>query len=295
MYLLKLAMRPWRLALMSQLFSALAVGFLLLMVGFLFWMQKGLHSVLSRLHGEQVITAYIERNVEAKNEAKIVDSIRVSLGSQTTADIKWVSVPQFIQTLKGPYPELGRELEDLGHEINDVVPRYVSITGMLPEEAVDKIKVLPGIEKAESSKDRNRQVIGAFSTLRWIVRVLMGGVALALLTGLIHLSRMNAYLHRDALSLLKSWGASRSVLSAPGLISGCSVGALGGVIAAVGWVSFGVSLTHHVKSFSTLLKWMPAAQSSFSILLLGIGIFVGAIAGGLGTLSANQNEGGTRI
>jgi cell division protein FtsX len=81
MYLLKLAVRPWRLAPFSQVFSALAVAFLLVLVGFLFWMQEGLRPVLTRLQGEQVITAYLRAEVPEKEESKIVDQIRVAVGA----------------------------------------------------------------------------------------------------------------------------------------------------------------------------------------------------------------------
>src|SRR5437016_5427747 len=109
MYLLKLALRPWRLAPFSQIFSSIAVGFLLLLVGFLFWMQQGLRLVVLRMQGEQVVTAYLDSTVLSKDESRLVESIRNALGSQSGIEIKVVTAPQFVSAVKNQYPDLGRE------------------------------------------------------------------------------------------------------------------------------------------------------------------------------------------
>src|SRR2546423_1094766 len=127
MYLLKLSLRPWRLAPFSQLFSAIAVGFLLFLISFLLWMQQGLKPVLSRLQGEQVVIAYLDRSVERKDEERIVDQIQLSLGAHPSIEVKLVNSNQFVGMLKAQYSELGRELEDLGPEMDQIVPRYISI------------------------------------------------------------------------------------------------------------------------------------------------------------------------
>lgn len=293
MYLLKLSLRPWRLAPFSQLFSALAVGFLLFLMSFLFWLQQGLKPVLARLQGEQLIVAYLDTATEKKEEQRIVDQIRLNLGAHPSnsasvaAEIKLVNTQEFIKVLKNQYPDLGHELEDLGPEMNQVVPRYVSISGLLPAGALERVKEVSGIESAESSKDRYTSVIGAFRALRWVCGVLMAGLGLALLTGLIHLSRMNAYLHRDALSLLRFWGAGGGVLSVPGMISGLIVGVIGGSVALGGWATLGKGLTLHVRALSLLLKGMPTVQPWMPIALFLLGGLLGWIAGVLGSLSAS--------
>jgi cell division protein FtsX len=287
MFLLKLSLRPWRLAPLSQAFSAIAVGFLLLLVGFMFWMQAGLKPVLARLQGEQIVTAYLDASVDAKDENKIVDSIRTALGAHSeNTDVRLVTTQEFVANLKGAYPDLSRELEDLGGEMNAVVPRYVSISGVLPDSALQSVKSVPGIESAESSKDRYLHIVGAFSALRWVAKLLVVGLALALLTGLIHLSRMNAYLHRDALTILRLWGANEATLRVPSMISGVFVGAAGGVIAFVGWLTIGTWLARHIRALSPMLRDMPAASVMVALSLLAGGILVGLFAGALGGISS---------
>lgn len=301
MYLLRLSLRPWRLAPFSQIFSSLAVGFLLLLVGFLFWMQRGLKPILTRLQGEQVVTAYLDPSVNGKDAQALVDTIRVSMGAHSQSarapEIKLVTSFELISLLKSQYPDLGRELEDLGNEMDQIVPRYVSVSGVLPSDSVDQIKRIPGVESAESSKDRYKHIVGAFSALRTVARVLMAGLCLALLTGLIHLARMNGFLHRDALLLLRFWGAGSATLLVPGMISGLFVGLLGGVIAFSGWLTAGIWLTRHVRALSPMLSALPMAGSQSALVLLFLGGSLGWLAGGFGSLgsatqSSSRTEGG---
>jgi cell division protein FtsX len=164
-YLFKLSIRPWKRSPYSQIFTSLAVGVLLFLASFLFWMQWSLSPVIDRLQHEQVITAYLDTSVEPSAETTIVDSIRTSVGAH--AEIQMVQPEQFIAHLKNDYPELSRELEDLGPEVTTVVPRYVSVSGILPDSSLDDVKSVHGVQSAESSKDRFQTVIGAFRALKW--------------------------------------------------------------------------------------------------------------------------------
>lgn len=295
MLLLKVALRPWRLAPYSQLFSAFAVAFLLLLAGLLFWIQQGLNPVLARLEQEQVITAYVNTAVPQTDENKIVDQIQVALGSHAErVDIKLVQAEQFVEQIKQTYPDLGHELEDLGPETSAIVPRYVSISGLMIDSALDKIRAIPGIESADSSRDRNRSVIGAFVTLRWVAKVLSAGLCLALLTGLIHLARTNSYIHRDAVSLLRLLGGDGFQLQLPGILSGACVGAIGGVLALGGWMSAGMWLSSQVKHLSPVLRSMPAANPYHGMVLFILGIAIGLMAGLIGNL-ARTGRGGVAL
>ncbi|MCM2324281.1 MAG: hypothetical protein NDJ90_13575 [Oligoflexia bacterium] len=284
MLLLKISLRPWRLATFGQIFSSLAVSFLLLLAGFLFWMQESLKPVLERLRSEQVITAYLAADAPETDQARILDSIKVSLGAHA-ADIRFVEPAEFVANLKEQYPDLGRELEDLGPEMSLVVPRYVSVSGVLPAATLAQVRSIPGIESAESSRDRHAHVLGAFSALRWVARLLALGLCLALLTGLIHLARTNAYLHRDALALMRLWGAHEATLRVPGIVSGLVVGVIGGTFACLGWLTAGAWLARHIRSLSPLLRDMPIPIAELAWMLLAAGGLIGIVAGVFGSIA----------
>ncbi len=288
MYLLKLALRPWRLAPLSQVFSAGAVGLLLLLTGFLFWLQNGLKPVLARLQGEQVITAYLappDSMGSAMSDSQITDSIRAAVSS-VQAEIKLVEPSGFLALMKDRDPNLGRELEDLGDEMKQVVPRYVTITGVFSDNVLEKVKSVPGVESTESSKNRYRHIVGAFGTLRTLAQFLAGGICIALLTGLIHLAKMNSYLHRDALDLLKFWGAGDAALKVPGMASGFFVGLLGGLLACSCWFAAGNWMIHHVRTLSPMLAGIPSLSMGLPLLLIGGSL--GFLAGAFGNWASEK-------
>lgn len=288
MLLLKLTLRPWMRSPYNQFFSSLVVGFLLLITGVLIWLQMGLKPVLSRLQNEQVVTAYLAGGVDAAQEGKIVDEIRTNLGSH--AEIQLVPTQEFVSNIKKQYPDLGQELEDLGEEAAQIVPRYISITGVLPAGTLDQIRGVSGIESAESSHDRYRQVVGAIGAIRWVARLLIVGLCMALFTGLIHLARTNMDIHRDAIQLMRLMGANTTKLQIPSVFSGLWVGFCGGVISSVGWLTMGIWLTKHVRSLSPLLREMPHASGLLAAGLFAAALVIGAAAGLFGGIAASSYE-----
>jgi cell division protein FtsX len=139
-----------------------------------------------------------------------------------------------------------------------------------------------GVDSVESSRDRYVHVVGAFRAIASVSRLLAAGLALALLTGLIHLSKMNAYLHRDAVGLLKLWGAGGWSIRAPGVISGFVVGALGGAIAALAWLQGAGWLALQITSLSPMLSDLALPGPATAAALLGVGALMGLVAGALG-------------
>lgn len=292
MYFLKLALRPWRKAPVGQLFSGFAVGFLLVLVGFLFWLQEGLRPVLARLQGEQVITAYLAPTLSDDQAHGLQDEIRQSLAApqREDAEIEWVGVSEFLTKLKKSYPELGAELEELGAESQSLIPRHYTVSGVLPETALARIQSVPGVESVESSKDRYRHILGAFRMLRWIARFLVAGLCLALLTGLIHLAKTNAFLHRDSVAILRQWGASRLQVRMPGMISGVWVGLLGGSLAAVLWMGFSSPLSQGIRAFSPVLRQLSQPQMHWAGGLFALGLILGVLSGFFGQWAGERSS-----
>jgi cell division protein FtsX len=284
MILMKLSLRPWKLAPWSQLFASVAVGFLLLAGGSLYWFQRGLEPVIDRLRHEQVVTAFLSADSDAK---QVSDSIRLALGAHgESAAIESVDAAGFMSELQQHYPELTRELSDLGQEAGAIVPRFISIAGMLPENAKDSIRAVSGIESAESSRDRYRNVVGAFQALRWVGRVLAAGLAFSVLVGLIHLGRVNSFFQGEALSILRLWGASALALRAPSVISGALVGLFGGLLAGTAWLGGASALAEQLRELSPLLKALPDARPEIAVLFVVCGCLAGAASGliaGMGT------------
>ena len=271
---------------MSQVISALSVGFLLTLAGFLFWMEHGLRPVITKLKEEQVVTVYLAPPTDLTGSVKVIDQIKTQVGAKSLeshrVEIREVSSEDFVGDLKGYYPELAKELGTLGSDLESVVPRFISVSGILKPGAVQGFKDLPGVESVETSSERFQHIVGAFQALRWVARILCLGLCFALFTGLVHLSRMNADLHRDAVALLRLWGAGPWTLRVPAILSGLWVGVLGGSLASIGWIVFSSPVAEHVQALSPVLQDLRAPAPAFAALILSAGILMGFLSGVLG-------------
>ena len=288
MFLLKLSLRPWRLAKISQFSSALVVGLLLSMVGVFSWIHSGLTPLLEQLQSDEVILAYLTPSGDSQSveqdDQKLVDSIRVSLGAQAQrVEIQHVNGDQFLEKLKVAYPDLVREIADLGPEAKAVVPRYISISGTFAAggaaQVMDRIKAINGVDSVISSQQRFEQVVGAFRALRTFIRVLMIGLGIALFTGLIHLAKTNAFLHRESVAVLRQWGASEVLMRLPSVLSGFWVGAMGGAMAATGWLLVRTWMGLRIRNLSPMMSQFPQAPISTAGFLLLAGMILGMLAG----------------
>ena len=273
MFILKLALRPWRQSPFNQIFSFFSLGVLLFFGSFLFWIQDSMGPVISQLQTDQVWTAYLKPSVLRKDEDHVVDSIKIALGAAAVRDteVQLTTMDQFVDQLKVQYPDLVQELLNVGTDAEQIIPRYVTIAGSLPKALYPVIKALPEIENVATSEHRFKHTIGAFITIRWIVRLLFLGLTLVALVGLMHLARLHQIHFSETLSLLKLWGASGVTLKLPALISGLVIGVLGGLFAAITWSILGGTLVTHVKSFSPVFKTMSHPITlGFGVLILGI-------------------------
>jgi cell division protein FtsX len=289
MFLLRLSFRPWRKAPASQWVSAGVVGVLLVMMGLFHWVNAGITPLLAQLQSEEVLLAYLSPVTDPaadldKEDQKVVDQIRVALGAHAEkAEFQKVSSGQFLDKIKIAYPDLAREIADLGAESKAIIPRYISVSGNLGEAltpaSLEKIKSLNGVEGVETSRQRFEPVVGAFRGLGQFVQVLMWGLAIALFSGLVHLSRTHAILHRESLDVMRQWGASSFMVRLPGVLSGVWVGTLGGALASVIWLLARQGGAARFRALSPLMSQFPDAPASFALILLAAGVLFGAAAG----------------
>lgn len=280
MLLLKMSFRPWREAPFTQILSVISMGALLTIAAMLFHLEKGLDPLVQRLQSEQVITAYLDPTVRPEDEGKISDSIRVSLGARPS-QVQVVGVNDFVGALQDAYPELAREVQSFGAETHQLVPRHISITGVFGDSASEKLSQIAGVESVETSKDRHIQVVSGFKAIRWVARVLVVGLAFALLSALVYMAQLNRSLHRDVVQLMTFLGSSKRMAKAPIFLSGLWIGSLGGIAGLVLWNGCGSWLFRQMTHLSPLLKDFPQPGLSASIAVITAGILLGGFSGGL--------------
>lgn len=296
MYLLKLAVRPWKLAMWSQSMSSISVAFLLFSITLLFWLEQGLGPVIARLQGDQVLTAYIVPTLPAPQEKELVDAIRVSVGASAERakeiSVRLTTAKDFLNILNAAHPSLSEQLVELSESEPQVsellIPRFVTVSGLLKSDAATEIKALPGVESVESSEGRTRPIASAFIALRWVARWLALGLFVALLNSLIHLGRSHAAFHGQSLAILRLWGADSIQSQLPCALSGFSIGVLGGVLACVTWFVLQSVLRSRILLLSPAFESLPENGQWFAAFPLMIGAVFGLACGFLGSLPTRR-------
>lgn len=293
MALIKIVLRPWRLAPFSQTVSLLSAGLLVFLSTFLLWIDFGMDPVVGSMEGRQVITAFLSPKVSDQDQKEVVDSIRVLVGSapeNQSAKIETRDAAELLGELRQRYPHLADELDSLGDERRMIVPRLVSITGKFSSEWIDRLKTSPGIESVETSIEKTQSTLGAFRSLRWISRVLVLFLTLSLITVLFHLCRLNFSMQLDAVRVLSMLGANRFWIRFPNLVLGFFVGLSGSVFALLLWSTLGDRFLNQLQLFSPSLSLMGTPGFGFKISILAFGALVGAVIGVLGSLFAEKKS-----
>ncbi len=279
MYLLNLSFKPWKTVPKTQSFlAALALSILIFFASLSYWLDRNLKPVLKKIKSEQIITAYLEPSIETQDEKKIIDSIQFVLGSNSL-QIKSVHSDEFLNELKVHYPDLTQTIESLGNEKDQLLPKFITLSGFLREGDLEKIKAVSGIESVEASKDRNGPLFGAFTALKRIIKISMFVFLFLLLGGWFYFIKVHFYSLKSSLTLLRLMGAHWLTLKAPTLLAAIWCGILVGALSSVIWYFGAQPLTLQFKALSPLLKDLVLPPQKISLYLFALSIALGFLSG----------------
>lgn len=294
MFLLKLSLRPLKREPIHQVLSALSLAFLSFLFAFLFWFQDVLSPVIDKLRNQQILTVYLKPELTETQRETLQDTIRSTVSSISSPsaskdlEMVYVSSGQFLEHLGNENPELKKELALLGADVLQMVPRYFSLGGVFSEDSAGKIQTLAGVEAVDSSSQRYGPLLASLKTIQWVVRVLLLGVLAGLVTGYIHIARLNGHLLVDAVGVLRSWGAGVFTLRAPSFLSSLWIGLLASSVSVVAWVSLHLWMGQYLQNVFPGLSGMASTDWTFGFKLFGVGIFLAAVGGISAPLSRNS-------
>jgi cell division protein FtsX len=278
MYLLKLALRPWRVNPLSQIFFALSVGILLFVGGMLAAFLGNVQNSIAELQKQQVVMVYLAGTLSPEQEKTAVDQIKSTLAApiadvngenQKTPELIPLNQNEFLEELRLYSPEVLNELLGLGNMMNSMIPKGVGISGEVGNEGLSKIKSILGVEAVENSRQRFDLAIQSLSQLKTFLLLVSGGLLIVFLTAFVHFARLNGSLFSDLRSLLTLMGARPWYVPIPSIISGVLVGFLGGALASLLWVVFSGDLFYQINQIAGPLG-TQGALSSFGNLSEGM-------------------------
>jgi len=277
MFPIKMALRPWKLAPLSQWLSAMTLGILLFVFCFLSWFSSALNPVLARLSSDQVVTAYLDTS-EGTSGEKISDQIKLQLGSSASR-VDHVNSAEFLTELSKIYPDLAREVSSLGQDMKMIAPEYVTIRGQISRNQLENLKRLKGVDSVDSSVERFKPIFESLQTTQWITRIFLAAVLFGLFTVLFLMSRLNASIHQNGRKLIYQLGGSRLQAKFPQVFHQTLLGVIGGILASSAWLLSQSAWIHKIQTFSPYFRDLAPAQASSTIVVLAVGAIMGFLSG----------------
>jgi len=299
MFLLKLALRPWKISPFSQLTSILSVSFLIYLGTLMSWLIVGMKPLVEQIKSEQMAVLYFNPNLQDQDRAKLTDEITVLVGAH--AETYFVSAENFLTELKKTEPALVRQILDLGdtlfkttNESSDastsMVPSYLSVSGRLNEDVVSQIKKKQGVLKVDLSSHRYQSVLGAFEAIETILKALLIGLLVALLSAAFHLAKHHQGFVSEARSLLQLMGAGEVKLLVPHFLSGAFIGIGASVLTGVFWFISAPMIHEYLQILFPLLKGIDVPRLQGTLIVCLGGVLFALFSGLLGAFYSRSSK-----
>ncbi len=281
MFLIKLAIRPWKLAPISQLLASASSVVLLFLIGFLVWFSSSISGMMAHLSGDQIVTVYLENGEGGPKPGIVKDSIRMSLGS-SAVHIDYVGADEFLGSLSKNYPELSKEIASLGEEQKALTPQYLSLKGKISNEQLNRIKKINGVESIDTSGDRFRPIVENLQAVRFVTNAFLFAAFCALISLFILLARMNRSIHDEISNLLRQMGCSEAKIRMPQIVSGVLFGLSTAGVAGFFAMVVQDHFLNRFLSFSPYFSTMSPPNIVHHAIIPLAGVGIGAACGWFG-------------
>lgn len=280
----KVSLRAWKKHPWTQIFTVISFGMLLFICTFFYWAMKTVDPILSQLKKDQVLTVYLKGSHPEGAEQEVIDSLKFVMSSSTSVksdsnsqyQLELVKPEAFLGRLEGVYPDLTKELRGMGQEMVSLLPRFISMSGLVEPGLIEKIKSLPQIESVESSMGRFTPMISALESFKNGALVFLLGILLTLATVFFLITKMNQSLYSETLTLFKLMGADTFSLKTPGLLSGLLTGLLGGLFCVSLWFLMSASMLQLLRAISPFFKNI---QPPSVIVMVATPMIIGVLLG----------------
>jgi len=267
----------WRNAMMSLAATATVVLMLVLLAA-LFIVITGLNSGLEFIESKVALTAELTDDLPDGVRDRLIADVEALPG---VASVEYVSPAQAMQRLQASYRELGQELELGGSDSSIQIFASIEINLTDPNasgEVGASLDERDEVERVLTKQAEYDTLLGIINVIRTVGIVGLALVGLTVLFMIINTIRIAVYSRANEIEIMRLVGASDSFIRWPFILEGVLVGLVGAVITIIGVAA----VWEPIQPAMVAIFQMPTAVSdrflaTLSILLLGVGLGVGAI------------------
>lgn len=288
MGVLKIALRPWKKSPILFSFATLGTSGLVAILAMAFLMDSHLKKKAHELSLEQVLTVYVNPAQADRVISEIEDTIEQPVGAQAVAkpiEMKSFTSEEFKKDLEKNYPDLYRQIQDLGPEGDAMVPRFISLSGEIPSSVTDKVSQISGVEQIDTSEERHKETLSAISAFRKAGALGVAALFLACALLLMQVGRYQSEVLAPVTKLFSQWGASSFKQNLPILISSALFSLVVFTLAFV-FVSYGVRMG--VANFEKLTPLFQGFEYPGFSFYVSVAAAACLFALGLGRVSARK-------
>jgi cell division transport system permease protein len=267
----------WRNAMMSLAATATVILMLVLLAA-LFIVISGLNAGLEFIESKVAVTARLEDSLTDQRVERLIAKVE---GMPGVASVDYVSPEEAMDRLEASYREIGRELE-LG-SADSPITLFASLEISLtdPNASADVSSALSqdsAVERVLTKVDEYDTLLGIINVIRTVGIVGVGLVGLTVLFMIINTIRIAVYSRANEIEIMRLVGASDSFIRWPFILEGILCGLIGAVVT----IFLVAAVWDPIQPAMVQVFQMPTAVSTkflttLSLLLLGVGLGVGAV------------------
>lgn len=261
---------------LSSVMSCLTTGLALFLLGVAFIINMNMSFVLSVVHEEMEIQAYIKRDAPDRDVTGAVEQVKEIPG---VVDVKYVSKKDAFEELKGMFQDKAHVLDAL--EGDDLLPASIrartSNVAEIPS-IVEEIKKIGIVEEVIYQEEAARRLA---SLGRVVQLVSLGGVGVVGAAAIMMIGnsiRLTIDSRRHEIAIMKLVGATDDFVLGPFILEGIVFGITGGVTGTClctglyTWVSRAVNAS---LPFLPVLSLTAKMAGDMLAVLLATGVVVG--------------------
>ncbi|MFN2419373.1 MAG: permease-like cell division protein FtsX [Candidatus Limnocylindria bacterium] len=267
----------WRNAMMSLAATATVVLMLVLLSG-LFIVITGLNSGLQFIESKVAVTARLVDDLPISARTALVEEVEEYPG---VASVEYVSPAAAMDRLRASYREVGREL-DLG-DPDSPITLFASLEISLTDADASAdvgaaLATHDDVDRVLTKQAEYDTLLGIINVIRTVGMIGIGLVGLTVLFMIINTIRIAVYSRANEIEIMRLVGASDSFIRWPFILEGILCGLAGAIVTIV----LVAVIWDPIQPAMVTIFQMPTAVStqfltSLSVLLLGVGLGVGAL------------------
>lgn len=232
-YFIKEAGRIIRLNILSNIFSVIGTGLILLILGIVFTGTDVGNRLVLMLNEEAEVNGYFSDSLTSEQREKIVQGINNLDGVRSSRIVDEDEAKTRMEQILGEEAKILELFDDNPFEA--FVEIRINVDYM--DFIIDNVQHTDGIEYVRDNRDVLEKIKELTNALKVLGYLMLAAVGITTLIILSHMIRQGIYNNREQINTLRLLGSPGAFIGFPYVLTGILMTLLGGIIAAVSMVA----------------------------------------------------------